>query len=428
MNRYTAIFLILMSGAVLTGQDTITVMHYNLLNYGNTTTYCTQSNNNINDKAAAMSIVCTYIGPDIITVNEFGANSFAPGHFLNNVLNVHGVNYYQAATFTNVSSSDLVNFLFYDSRRFVLHSQHAIATNIRDINIYRLYHNDPNLSLHQDTAILYVLCTHLKAGNSSSDRAERASMAKLIMDSSQIWSGYPALLTGDLNLYTSGEQAWKELTEPADTSGERFFDPIEMPGAWQDNPAFAAIHTQSTRATSNGCAAGGGLDDRFDFILINKKIKNNPQFYSYIPGTYKAIGNDGNHLNLSINSGTNTSAPPLIIQSLYDASDHLPVVMELLLEPSTQSVNKSSDDNGISRFSYVNGTFHLEFEHPITLRQIVIYDLAGRAITVAVPVDEPTASFSFTPQTGLSQGLYIIRASDTTGRSFAGKVLVEFCP
>ena len=425
MHRYIAIFLILITGAVLTGQDTITVMHYNLLNYGNTTTYCTQSNNNINDKAAAMSIISTFIRPDILTVNEFGANSFAPGHFLNNVLNVHGVNYYQPAVLTNVSSSDLANFLFYDSRKFVLHSQHAIATNIRDINIYRIYHNDPNLSLHQDTAILYVVCTHLKAGNSVADRAERASMAKLIIDSSAIWNGYPAILTGDLNLYTSAEQAWKELTEPTDTTGERFYDPIEMPGAWQDNPSFAAIHTQSTRATSNGCAAGGGLDDRFDFILINKKIKNNPQFYSYIPGTYKAIGNDGNHLNLSINSGTNTSAPPLIIQALYDASDHLPVVMKLLLEPSTQRVCESSHDDDTYRSSYVNGEFHLEFNRPLVLSRVVVYDLSGRAVIDIFPGAQPCASFSFKPEIRLSKGLYIIRATDNYGRSFTGKEFVN---
>lgn len=416
---------LLLFGVNASAQDTITVMHYNLLNYGNTTTWCSQTNNNISDKAAAMGIICSFLTPDILTVNEVGANSFAPAHFLNNVLNIHGVNYYQSSTLTNLSTGDLANFLYYDSRKFVLHSQHALATNLRDINIYRLYHNDTNLHVHQDTAILYVITTHLKAGNSSSDRVERAAMVKILMDSSVLWSGYPAILTGDLNLYTSNEPAWQDLTEPADTTGERFYDPLDMPGNWQNNQSFASIHTQSTRATSNGCAAGGGLDDRFDFILLNRELKQNPGFFYYMPGSYRTPGNDGNHLNLSINSGTNNSAPSLIIQALYDASDHLPVLMDLILQPSTQGVKKPVAGNGISRIAYIDGVFELSFEYPALLKNIVIVDLSGRIIFYEATGGEPMNSYRFKPGVQLNPGVYILRATDASGRSYNGKVMVK---
>jgi hypothetical protein len=189
----------------LGAQDTIAVMHYNVLNYGNTTTYCTQTNNNITTKAAAIGLICGYAKPDILTVNEMGANSFAPTHFLNNVLNINGINYYQSTFLTNLSGGDLANFLFFDARKFVFHSQYAIPTDVRDINVYHLYHNDPNLSVHQDTAFLVVITTHLKASNTAADAAARAATTKMLMDSALLWKDFPTILTGDLNLYTASE-------------------------------------------------------------------------------------------------------------------------------------------------------------------------------------------------------------------------------
>ncbi len=427
MQRLSVILLFFAILVQVSGQDTITLMHYNLLNYGNTTTYCTQSNNNITEKAAAMAVTCTYVRPDLLTVNEMGANSFASNHFLNNVLNINGVNYYQASALTNTSSSDLANFLFYDARNFVLHSQHQIATSVRDINLYRLYHNDSNLSVHHDTAIFYIICTHLKAGNSSSDAAERAVQAKLIIDSSVIWDGYPAILTGDFNLYKASEQAWINLTAPADTAGERFYDPIDSPGNWQDNSLFASIHTQSTRATSNGCASGGGLDDRFDFILINKKLKHNPSFYQYMDGSYKVPGNDGNHLNQSINTGTNTSAPSLIIQALFDASDHLPVVMKLLLQPSTQGVKNRVDENSwLNRVIYQHGHFRLSFRLPVSLKQVMVFDLTGKTVVIHEPEDGVATTFyALSADRSLPAGLYILKAIDQHGHVWAAKVPVH---
>jgi hypothetical protein len=425
-NKQLIVFLLLLTVWQLRAQDTVKVMHYNLLNYGNTTTYCTQTNNNINDKAAAMAIVMTWAQPDILTVNEVGANSFAFSHFLNNVLNINGVTYYQSSSLTNLSSSDLANFIFYDSRKFVLDSQHAIATDIRDINIFRLYHNDPNLQFHQDTAILYVISTHLKAGTSSSDAAQRAAMAKLIMDSAGIWSGFPAILTGDLNLYTANEQAWKNLTAPADTTGEVFYDPVNMSGAWQDNPLFASIHTQSTRASSNGCAAGGGLDDRFDFILFNKKLKNQPQFFSYIPGSYRVIGNDGNHLNQSINAGTNTSAPTLIINALFNSSDHLPVMMDLLLEPSTQGLKPQPGNQLLTGIKVVNGAIELHYAEPVSLASVAMFDLAGRLVNQWSNFTSAGEKRHLcTVPASLTPGFYLVRAVDTDLRVSSGKLFLK---
>ncbi|HRZ41840.1 MAG TPA: hypothetical protein P5228_03960 [Bacteroidales bacterium] len=418
-------FLFLGTGMIngIHGQDTLTIMHWNLLNYGNTTTYCTQTNNNITTKAAAMGVVCTWMAPHIITVNEVGANSFAPTHFLNNVLNINGISHYQGSALTNISGTDLANFVFFDTRKLVLHSQHQLATMARDINIIKLYHNDPNLPLHQDTAFLYVICTHLKAGNTSADASERAAMAKIIMDSAALWSGYPAILSGDMNLYTASEQAWKNFTSPADTTGEVFYDPVSMSGAWQDNQLFAVTHTQSVRSSSNGCASGGGLDDRFDFILLNKKLKKSLSFYEYIPGTYKALGNDGNHLNQSITSGSNNSVPAVILQNLYEASDHLPVVMKLKLTPSTQGIPVARPDQ-MKRIWITDQIIRLQFSDPVELVAVSVFDLSGRLMQSSRPSDTPSERFSLEMDKMWPQGCYLLVAEDASGTCYRGKVMI----
>ena len=51
-------------------------------------------------------------------------------------------------------------------------------------------------------------------------------------------------------------------------------DPINTPGSWNNNEDFRGVHTQSTRTSSSGFGggAGGGLDDRFDFIMVSQNL------------------------------------------------------------------------------------------------------------------------------------------------------------
>jgi hypothetical protein len=425
MKRWPVLTICLMLAWVtVPAQDTVTVMHYNLLHYGNTTTFCTQSNNNINDKAQSMALICHHINPHILTVNEMGANSFAHNHFLNNVLNINGINYFQGSTLTNVSGDNITNFLYYDARKFVLYKEHVLGTDVRDISIYTLYYNDPDLWKHHDTTFLVVMTTHLKAGNTTSDRAIRAATTAMLMDSAVLWSGLPALFSGDFNFYTANEQGYKNLTQPADTTVERFHDPIQQEGAWQDNPLFAHVHTQSTHASSNGCAAGGGLDDRFDFILINEVLKHHSSRFAYLPNSYYALGNDGNHLNLSINDGPNNSAPPQIIQALYDASDHLPVVMQLVINTPVgiRDINKISSFTSIK---YHNNQLEFTLPQPATLQQVDMYDLTGRLVATFQPGNYNTDLFAFPLPLNTPASLLIIRAMDNQGNQYRGKVLTH---
>ena len=47
---------------------------------------------------------------------------------------------------------------------------------------------------------------------------------------------------------------------------------------------------------------------------------------TYVPGTYHAYGNDGNHFNDSINQPPNTAVGQLVANALHYATDHLPVI------------------------------------------------------------------------------------------------------
>ncbi len=117
--------------------DTLRVMQYNILAYGNYTTYCTSSNNNINMKNAALRTITQYVKPDIFTVNEI--SQWQPFHqqILDSVLNINGVTKYKKVPYSNNAGSDIINMCYYNSEKMVYHSMIVPQSYIRDINIYR---------------------------------------------------------------------------------------------------------------------------------------------------------------------------------------------------------------------------------------------------------------------------------------------------
>ena len=118
------------------------------------------------------------------------------------------------------------------------------------------------------------------------------------------------------------------------SSDALFVDPLAHLGGvgeWNNNSQFAPFHTQSTRRYSDECFSSGGLDDRFDFILMSDEIFMGFNKIKYIDRSYKAVGNDGNHFDQSINQNENSAVPTVVADALYDASDHLPVTMKVLV-------------------------------------------------------------------------------------------------
>ena len=59
-----------------------------------------------------------------------------------------------------------------------------------------------------------------------------------------------------------------------------------------------------------------------------------------LPDTYTPFGNDGSHFNQAINEGMNGAVPDSVANALHEASDHLPVFADFILEPTSVKDNK----------------------------------------------------------------------------------------
>ena len=310
--------------------DTLTVMHYNLLNYGNFTNYCTFYNNPPEAKTAHLKTIIDYYLPDVLTVNEMGTDVFYQNKILNEALNVSGRTGYARVEATNLAGSDIINMLYYRADKLALQRQEVIPTIPRDINAYRLFHRP--VAPAGDTLFLWIFTAHLKAGTSGADKLQRGEMAQAVADfinENNITE--PCLLTGDLNLQNFMEPAWQLLAASTSASAP-FTDPVGMGGYWHNNADFASVHTQSTHINSNGCASGGGIDDRFDFILVSPCMLQADAPVACINHSYTVAGQDGQRLNGSVLDPPNFSAPQAVLQAIYQISDHMPVMVKLEIE------------------------------------------------------------------------------------------------
>jgi hypothetical protein len=310
-------------------KDTIRVMSYNLLNFPNGRDDC-GTNLVIPARWDTLAIITNYIKPDILMVcelqNEVGADSI-----LNRALNINGVNSYRRAAFVvnqSPAGPSLNNMLFYNSTKMSLYRQSLLRTHLRDISYYTMLMNDPGLSSGSDSVFLDVFVAHLDASAIDSlSRKRGADTLRRYLDTATIARN--VLFGGDFNFYRSSESGYLTLL-----SGTRpLFDPINSPGDWTANAAFAPVHTQATRAsstTSMDCGALGGMDDRFDFILASGPIMNGSNNFEYIPNSYRAVANSGNLFNRSINDALNNSSEPVAVKNaLFRMSDHLPVILDL---------------------------------------------------------------------------------------------------
>ena len=239
-------------------QDTITVMQYNLLEYGNYNSGfadCYETNNNTQRKDECVRTLVDYVKPDIFTVCEFGATQALQTNFLRHNLNVNGVNYWKTDNIINYAGSNIINHIFYDSRKMELKKHVALRTNPRDTDIYELYLKTKSLQAG-DTIKLVCIVAHPKAGQGY--EANRRALMQVAMDYvNQYYSTDNVLIMGDFNMYGASESGYRLLTQTYSNPQVCFIDPLYSVGGvgeWNNNAQFAPFHTQSTRS-QNGYAA-----------------------------------------------------------------------------------------------------------------------------------------------------------------------------
>ena len=322
--RYTIVLNIFVSISLLSfSQGKIKVMSYNLLNFNNYPSYCTTENNPHQAKAGYLATIVANQQPDVLCCCEVGGKNptlaYSISYILGNSLNINGVTRWASA---NASGNTyLNNALFYDKTKLKLVAQSKIDTDIREINIYKLKHLTSN-----DT--LKVAIVHLKAGTDCAyDRSTEIQQFTNYLTTQGNNDNF--IICGDFNVYRASEPAFQNLVNPSYLP-IAFYDPVNQMGEWNNNWNFSEYHTQSTRSgNGNDCFSGGGMDDRFDFILMSSSIINGTKGISYCPNSYWAVGQDGNRFNGAINSPQNNTLPSNVIDALYNMSDHLPVVAEL---------------------------------------------------------------------------------------------------
>ena len=295
--------------------------------------------------------------------------------FLNDVMN-HNSNTYQAAPFLDGFDTD--NGLFYKIENIALMGSQNIVTPLRAITEYVLLFKNVEFSIYS---------LHLKASQGETNENRRLAEATILRTKlNALLSTSNFIAAGDFNIYTAAEPAYTVLTvagTQAESNG-RLYDPINQFGNWHNNGFFSSIHSQSTRTTAFGDGSTGGLDDRFDIMLVSNSLLSGGGM-DILPATYRAFGNDGNHFNQAISAGSNNVVSASMANALHLASDHLPVIAQFIFGNTT---SVSNGPNGPISFDLsqnypnpFNGETMILFSLPtLSGAKITIYDLSGRSV------------------------------------------------
>lgn len=318
--RFAAV-LALFAGANLavSPAHALRVVTWNLIDYPNTA---------LASRQPSLRTVVDSLNADIIAVQEL-KSAAGRDSFLDNVLNVVEPGQWDASAFLATTESAI----FYKPARVTLTITTPVATaGPRDVLLCR-FRPVGYTAASNDFRVYSV---HLKAGtalaSTTDSTTRRLECTDLRNTINLAAAGTHFLIGGDYNFYGDWEGGYARLTESTSDNDGRSKDPSSLPGTWnQFNYRFH--HSQST--CSSGCLTGtystGGLDDRFDFWLTSYNLQDG-EGLDVMPGTTFPFGNDGNHYNASVNGGgTNSAVGITVANALFNASDHLPTVVDLQL-------------------------------------------------------------------------------------------------
>jgi len=352
------IFLILnLLVSVSFGQTRIKAMMYNVLNYSNSEVS--------RNKTPFLSTILDEVKPDLFMVCEM-IDEIGSNYLFENAIIPFNENFQKAPFEENQSgNSDLQQMVYYNTKKLILEETRVITADTRDINKYTFKINTENASTHP--ILLEVFVTHLKASSGYSNRQRRLnSIQSFVSFTNNISNESHVLFAGDFNFYTSNEEGYQYLIDnsnpiviidPIDRpapdfpdNGVNYYENYDSTYFW-NNSTFADVHSQSTRTSNSGLiddsGATGGLDDRFDFIMMSENFNTSSELY-YIQDSYQTIGNNGNCYNSYINN-VNCSGEfsQTLREALIEFSDHLPGVMEIETPENTLSTSLLEEINFI---------------------------------------------------------------------------------
>lgn len=377
-------------------------MSYNVLNYG-AYPLCDPSVSN-GKLHSYLSAIVQFANPDIIglvktgSIQCPGANSWnAPIGFADSILDFAMNTAYPAryayCPLSNISSANTMSVLFYNKQKLGYIALTSDYANTTDFLTYKLYYKDPNLATTLDTTFLYITLGHDQSGTTAQSLTLRHQ--QIAGEMQQIQSHFthlPNMINmGDFNVRSSLDSAYITLISPTDTDF-RFFDPpfndgiVTYPATWDNNPnPYASFLSTSTHAVvMNNCDVGGGAKDWYDHIFVSPWIAKNTNYITYIPHSFRAVGNDGNRIGVAVNSPANTSAPVNVINALLGMSDKYPVMLDLAVTYNTSGISPVDPEIplGVSNTKLLGG--NISIVNPVS-EQLTIYvpnSLLGQKIIV----------------------------------------------
>ena len=252
--------------------------------------------------------------PDVLVISEL-SNKKGDNNFFQNVIKNYNKDFSKGEFHpsNNGRQGCDVN-IYFNSNYFSLLNQDFIRSKPRDHALFTLKEDNTGDSL-------IIIGSHLQASDGTEERLKRRESVIHLLNYLETHKlNENIIYGGDLNLYGSSEAAYQLLVEDS-----VLIDPLAA-GKWHDNEDYKEIHTQSTRKTGFG---GGGLDDRFDFILFSSDLLDSNEKVRYIQNSCTDIGNDGGDLNQAINNGNNSEISKDLADALFKASDHLPVILKI---------------------------------------------------------------------------------------------------
>ncbi len=406
MRSWSYACLMLLCFFVSWSQDTSTIMFYNILDFPEAPP---------NNRELILKSILDEVQPDIFMVAEL-QNQIGADLILNQALNDDNNDYVAAPFLPNTSGNggSIQQLLYYDSTKFSLEFTDVIQTSLRDINRYQL---KALTSQSQTNPVLIdFFVAHFKASQGTNNEQIRFDMALNFTNyiNANLDPNANVIFAGDFNFYSANENGVQQLLSGNNSISMN--DPINQIGNWHINSSFSAVHTQSTRESNNNFndfGAGGGLDDRFDFIFVSDNILNSSHDVHYVDGSYQAYGNNGNCFNEDI---SDTSCSGNFSQNLrnllWNMSDHLPIVMDLEFEQNFLTIQSNIDEDIIS---FPNGNLVQEYlsisinpNYKNKIDKLYFYNTLGQQIKM-LSVDNTTLQISLD---GFSSGIYFLKASN----------------
>lgn len=205
-----------------------------------------------------------------------------------------------------------------------------------------------------DSTTIAGYSVHLKSGSASTDQSRRLIETQRIRTNAEgLNPQWNFLIAGDLNIQASTQSAYQEMVGSQTNNAGRVFDPIKSPGNWNNTATYKYIHTQDPQSGS------GGMDDRFDQILLSAGLVDGTGM-DYIGNpnatfststwndpnhSYRCWGNDGTSFNTGLNTTTNSMVSSSIANALVSTAaptGHLPVYLDMRVPPaivSTQTID-----------------------------------------------------------------------------------------